>query len=106
MSTRFSAVAFSITYCIVYIVVLAGNWPLFLYYPQVGIWSWGWQPQAGVGPAMVWYGLMAVAFAGALVGGLVLARPAAAISLRNAAWLFPCFSLFGCLYLMRAFFLA
>jgi hypothetical protein len=104
MSASFSAVGFSITYCIVYIVVLTGNWPLFLYYPQVGIWSWGWQPQAGAGPAMVWYGLMAVALAAALVGGLVLARPAAAM--RNAAWLFPCVAMLGSLYLMRAFFLA
>lgn len=101
---KLSAAAFSVAYCVAYVVALALEAPLFLYYPQTGQIVWTWQPVAGAGPAMAWYGLMTVAAAAGVV-----AAAAARLWKRplhgNFLWCFPCAALLGCAYLMRPFFL-
>jgi|HigsolmetaAR202D_1030399.scaffolds.fasta_scaffold79593_1 hypothetical protein len=105
MESRISPVVFALVYCIVYAVVLAFDWPLFNYYPQVGEFTWGWTPKLeGAGPAMTWYGLMATAGAVALLAALILRDKVVAAALRNWLWLFPLGAMLACVYFMRIFF--
>jgi hypothetical protein len=97
--------AFSVVYCVAYIVVLSMDAPLFRYYPLVGQWSWAWKPLAESGPGMAWYGLMALAGLIALPvailwGGIRLRSP-----LQRLAWVPGVVAMLGCVYLMRMFFL-
>lgn len=105
MESRISPVAFALAYCVAYTVVLALDWPLFNYYPQVGEFTWGWDsPLENAGPSMAWYGLMASAGGIALVCAVIIRDRVAATALRNALWLFPLGAMLACVYLMRIFF--
>lgn len=101
---KFSPVVFGLVYLCVYVVVLAKDWALFIYYPQVGQFSWGWNRLAGIGPGMAWYGLMASAAAAALPVAAVVSDDKATNALRNCLWLFPLGAMLGCVYLMKHFF--
>jgi hypothetical protein len=104
MKRYLSPVVFSIVYCVVYIVVLSMDAPLFKYYPQSRQFSWGWQSLQGVGPAMAWYGLMAYAAIAGIVASAVDREEKLAGLLRNRLWLFLLAAMLGCLYLMKHFF--
>ena len=105
MKRVISPVAFSVAYCIAYIVVLSVDLPLFKYYPQTGQFSWGAHGLQGVGPGMAWYGLMAYAAIAGVLVGLVDRDDRLAGLLRNRLWLFLFAAMLGCLYLMKHFFL-
>jgi len=98
---RFSKVAFAVSYCVAYFVTLATNCPLFLYYPEVGRWRWSWQPLADSGPAMAWYGIMAMALiAGLFAGSIVPDRWWISRRLLIGAMV-PITAMAGCIYVMR-----
>jgi len=105
MRRYISPVAFSVAYCIVYIVVLSLDAPLFRYYPQAGRFHFGSGSVKGLGPAMAWYGLMAYAAIAGLLVGLVDRNETLAGLLRNRLWPFMFAALLACLYLMKHFFL-
>jgi hypothetical protein len=102
---KFSAVVFGLVYLCAYVVVLAKDWALFIYYPQVGQFSWGWSRVVGIGPGMAWYGLMASAAAVALPVAVLVPGEKLAGALRNSLWLFPCAAMIACVYLMKQFFI-
>lgn len=104
MRFPFSPAAFTSVYCIAYVVVLAKDFALFRYYPQVGEWVWGWDRLADSGPQMSWYGLMANAALPALLAGILCARLTVTARWRAFAWVPPVFAMAACLYLMRIFF--
>jgi hypothetical protein len=100
---RFSPTTFSITYCCAYVGGFALNWPLFLYYPLHGDWSFGPQIVEGIGPAMAWYGLMVDA--GAIAGVIALCVPDHAVKkIFRHLWLFPSAAIVASVFLLRHFF--
>ena len=104
MKRSISPVAFSVAYCIAYIVVLSLDLPLFKYFPQTGQFSWGSRGLQGVGPGMAWYGLMAYAAIAGVLAGLFDRNEKLAALLRNRLWLFVVAAMLGCVYLMKHFF--
>jgi len=61
------AIAFGITFAILYTVFEQLNWPLFTYHPAVGkIDFWMQRPRSGEGPPMYWFGWLALSGIGAL----------------------------------------
>lgn len=103
---RFSPAIFSATYCVAYVVVLLLDAPLFLYYPEIGSLRWHWSPLPDSGPAMAWYGIMAVAAGAALIAALLIPeRQMPQFALRSI-WILPAAALFGCAFLMRKLLLA
>jgi hypothetical protein len=101
----FAPAAFAAAFCCAYILLFAMNWPLFLYYPLHGDFTWGPQALKGVGPAMAWYGLMAGAGIIAAFVAVIVPDRIADRALRNYVWLFPCVAMFACIFLLRRFFL-
>ena len=105
MRLRFSPAVFMLAYCIVYVAVLATDFPAFRYYPLDGTFSWGAGKATGHGPAMAWYGLMAWAGLAGLVAAVAIPGGWLERRLRNLLWIFPAATLLASLYLMRIFFL-
>ncbi|MGE3600602.1 MAG: hypothetical protein AB7N70_34180 [Dehalococcoidia bacterium] len=105
MKQRFSPVIFGMTYCVVYVVALSREAALFLYYPRVGRFAWGWDSLPDAGPSMAWYGLMASAALAGIITGVVLAQEKLLVMLQRFLWMFPMFAMVGTAYLMRHFFL-
>ena len=104
MKMHFSPIAFTIVSCCTYALVFWLNRPMFIYYPQTGIWHWGSTPLANApGPAMAWYGLMADAGLMGLI--LAIMVPNRTLDgLRNYIWIFPLGAMAVCVYLLRVFF--
>ena len=106
---RFSAAWGMIGATLTYLVVLALDVPLFVYFPQTGALQWGAVATAngvavGLGPAMHWYGLLADALiAGGVVGLIGRDRWLPAAGWRWL-WLVPVLAIGGAVYLMRGFF--
>lgn len=65
----FSGPGFTLAFCLAYAVVFVLDQPLFVYYPMEGEFHWS-EVGGDMGPAMHWYGLVAV---GALVALVVAA---------------------------------
>ena len=105
MKPRFSAEAFTATFCVAYPSALAANLPLFLYYPQERIFSWSWEPLSDVGPGKAWYGLMAVAFPISALVATLAPTEGHPSRVREWLWILPACAMLGCLYLMSHFFL-
>ena len=105
MRARFSPVSFAVVYCCVYAAAYWFNYPLFLYYPLHGDFTWGPVVMKNAGPAMVWYGLMADALIAATVLALVIPDRVFDRLFRNYLWVFPSAAMLICAYLLRNFFL-
>jgi len=103
---RFSPIAFAIAFSIAYAVVFWFNLPMFLYYPQAGLFHLGPTPVTNVGPGITWYGLMAGAGLIALVAGFLIPNTLLDRPLRNFLWAIPVLAMLVCLYLLRSFLLA
>ena len=101
MKPRFSPVAFSLAWCLAYVVALATDGALFRYYPLTGQFTWGHATLADVGPMMAWYGLMATAALVAVPVAWLLPAAWLAKALRNWLWLVPAFALLACAWMMR-----
>jgi len=66
------AIAFGISFTLLYTIYERLNWPLFTYVPAVSqIHFWLYRPIAGEGPPMYWYGWIALAVPSALLVGLI-----------------------------------
>jgi hypothetical protein len=105
LKLRLSPSVFIVAFCCVYVCVFALDWPLFRYYPLHGDFGWGmYPPLQGVGPVMVWYGL--IADAGIAATLLAFCVPDRAIDrlLGNYLWLFPCGAMLACVFLLRKLF--
>jgi hypothetical protein len=100
----FAPATFSITFCCAYVGVFAMNWPLFLYYPLHGDWSFGPHVVKGIGPAMAWYGLMVDAGVVAVLTAFCVPDRAVKKAFRGYLWLFPCGAIGACVFLLRHFF--
>ena len=65
------AIVFSLAFTIIYTVCDQLNWPLFTYHPAVQRLGMGFEPpRSGEGPAVYWYGWLAMAFITAFAMGL------------------------------------
>jgi len=100
----FAPATFMIVFCCAYAVAFAANLPLFLYYPLHDDFSWGPRVVGGIGPAIVWSGLLADAFIVALAAALVFPDRAAQSVFRNYLWVFPCGTMLVCIFLLRQLF--
>lgn len=98
---RFSPAIFAVTYSLAYAVVLVADKPLFHYYPDINVLSWSWQPLADSGPAMAWYGIMAIALAVALTTAYTIRGIAAPRELRRTFPYTPLAAMAICVYVMR-----
>jgi hypothetical protein len=96
------AIAFSITYAAAYWF----NLPLFIYYPEHNIATWGTTVLKNAGPGMVWYGFMADSLIVATLLALLVPDRLADRLFRNYVWLFPVAAMLVCVYLLRVFFTA
>lgn len=76
MSRAFRGVVFTGVFALIYLAVYAPKLPVMLHYPQLGKLSFGGPLSgAGTGPAMYWFGWVAISLLGAvLVAGLLPAR--------------------------------
>jgi hypothetical protein len=101
----FSPIAFMIAFCGAYAVVFAKNWPLFIYYPLHGKFSWGLHVMQGIGPGMAWYGFMANAGAAALLVAIVVPNRMFDSLFRNYLWLFPIGAMLEAVFLLRQWFI-
>jgi hypothetical protein len=101
---RLSPSGFALGFALVYLVMLANEWPFLLYYPAVGEWTMRvLAPEAG--PGMQWYGMLLASSVGGLV--LAVAVPEQRVGPWLRRWVAPLVGLamFVCLYLMRGYFL-
>lgn len=97
----FASGPFLIVFCCAYSVAFAMNWPLFIYYPLHGNFFWGAHMRTGLGPAMVWYGLVASAALAALVAAVLIPENVVQRVLKGYLWAFPLGAMLVCLYLLR-----
>lgn len=104
MKPPFSAATFAAAYCCAYVGAFVLDLPLLRYYPLVGTWRWWYEPLAGAGPSMAWYGLMASAALVALPLALLVPEPWAMRRLRGLLWLLPLAAMLACAWLLRQFF--
>ncbi len=90
---RTFAVTFAITGCLVYLLCLFVNLPLFTFHPATYRLVLGWEAaRSGEGPAMYWYGWTATTVIVASVLGLVAAMLPDSIGKRIPlflVWLLP-----------------
>ena len=104
MRIGFAPATFSITFCCAYVGAFAMNWPLFLYYPLHGDWSFGPHVVKGIGPAMAWYGLMVDAGVVAVVTAFCVPDRTVQKTFGGYLWLVPCGAIGACVFLLRHFF--
>jgi len=90
-----------VSFCCAYGFVFAMNWPLFIYYPLHGNFFWGPRAHTGLGPGMVWYGLMGSAGLVALLAALVIPERVAERTLGSYIWLFPVAAVLVYIFLLR-----
>lgn len=104
MKMRFSPVSFAVTYCVIYVVALSKEAALFMYYPRVKQFAWGWDPLQDAGPGMAWYGLIASAALAGIIVAVVLPEEKLLSALNRFLWTIPLSAMLGTVYLMRNFF--
>ena len=77
---RTFAMTFAISGCVVYVLCMMFNWPLFTYHPAVNRIGFWWEAaRSGEGPAMYWYGWTATTvIASAVIGFLATLLPESA----------------------------
>ena len=87
------ALVFGIAFVICYWVCAFKSWPLFTYHPATNTAGWGWEPApAGTGPAMYWYGWVAMCIIVSTIAGfLATLLPDSAVKRIPLAlvWLLP-----------------
>jgi hypothetical protein len=72
------AVAYGISFTLIYTLCEILGWPLFTYHPATNLFDWGWAPgRSGEGPAMYWYGWVAMCLVvSPILAGLATLLPA------------------------------
>lgn len=95
---------FTVSYCTAYALVFLLDKPLFFYYPVPKRFAWGWEPLTGVGPGIVWYGLMASAVLIALFFSAVVPDKVIDRTVSNSVWVFPVAAMVISALLVRKFF--
>jgi hypothetical protein len=107
------AFAYGITFAVLYVVALAGDFGLITVYPTMGIVLLGTQhaqdlaPAMGGVPAISWFGWMGTAALGALVLGLLAALWPDSWAPRiwpGWLWLVPLAAMCACVYLTMPWF--
>jgi len=99
---RFSAHWFTLGSSLGYIILLALNAPLVLYYPLDGTWTVV-RFDEGVGPEMHWYGLLLGAAAIGLLCSAIPAKLFKPSVQQHIAWI-PVFAMLAAALLLRGFF--
>lgn len=94
---------FTVGFCLVYPLVFAMDWPLFVYFPQVQRLHWG-STAHDIGPGMHWYGLVATSALAGLVLGVVCRSSWLGPRVTRWLWLAPVFAMLGAVVLLRHFF--
>ena len=102
--TGISPRVFSLVFGVVYAVVVAGNFPLFIYYPQVGRFTLTDLADPSLGPEMFYYGWIASAGIVALVLAAIVPKNIAGRIPLSAFWLVPLLMFAGGFYRERAWF--
>jgi len=105
MKLQFGPIAFAAVFSLTYAAVFFFNLPLFQYFPQEAMFSWGRTIIPNAGPGMAWYGLMTDAALVALPLSFLIPDPFLDKIFRNYFWVFPCAAMLVCLYLLRNLFL-
>jgi hypothetical protein len=105
MKLQFGPLVFAAAFSLTYAVVFFFDLPLFQYFPQEGLFSWGPAIIPNVGPGMAWYGLMTDAALVALPLSFLIPDRFLDKIFRNYYWVFPCAAMLVCLYLLRNLFL-
>jgi hypothetical protein len=106
MRIQWSPVAFSVLFCVLYVVAFVTELPLVRYYPVAREWAWGATDDiARPGPVMVWYGLVATAALIAGVAAFFIPHRRIAATLKGWIWVWPCAAVVACLVLLRPLFL-
>jgi hypothetical protein len=80
---------FSLGFSFGYFLAYCFEWAPFLYYPQVGRFSWVVQPE-GAGPAMLWFGSVAIGIIFGCLAMLVPSNQGVSHAWLAWAWLVPC----------------
>ena len=101
---QLSPVAFTVAFCCAYGAAFATNWPLFIYYPLHGDFTWGGQVLNGAGPPILWYGFMSDALVVGAVASICVPGRLANKWLINLVWLFPIATMAVCIFLLRRLF--
>ena len=66
------ALVFGLTFIVAYVICDFMGWPLFTYHPSTGRLAWGYErARTGEGPAMYWYGWVALCFILSSITGLL-----------------------------------
>jgi hypothetical protein len=93
MAFRAFATVFAIATPIIYTICEMKNWPLFTYHPGTDRFDLGWAASVkDEGPAMHWYGWIAVTLLGAAVLGLLAAKLPESMIRKiplSAVWILP-----------------
>ena len=89
---RLSRSWFTLGFCLAYPLVIALDWPVFVYFPQSRHFHWG-SATNDVGPAMHWYGLMASASLAGLMLALLCPEKWVAGRRRRWWWMVPMVSM-------------
>ena len=71
------ALVFGITFIVTYVLCVFKGWPLFTYHPATDRFAWGYElARRGEGPAMYWYGWIALCtIVGSVTGTLATFLP-------------------------------
>jgi hypothetical protein len=98
----------SIAFCILYVICMYFNFPVFTYVPKDGTFhAWLYTPPSNLAPGMYWYGWLLTSAVGAIViGGLTsLAPPPTLARLpTSAVWIVPLALILFLLYVLREWF--
>lgn len=104
MTQRFSPAVFAIVFSAVYAASYWFNQPLFLFYPEHNLVTWGPKLTPNMGPGMAWYGFLANCFIVATPLALLIPNNLPDRLFRNWLFLFPVAAMLICVYLLRVFF--
>jgi hypothetical protein len=105
MKLQFGPITFGVVFSIAYAAVFVLNMPLFMYFPQVGLFNWGNGVVPNAGPGMAWYGLMATSALIALPLSFLVPDRFLDKILHNYVWVVPVVAMLVCLYQLKNWFL-